>query len=453
MLKFEKRFIQNYDDPFDKVRATLLFRFVIIFITVFFIPIFTSFTLKLYIAFSIHIFAFLLLMLMLYLLTKIKNLEKLLLIFFSFTAVIETLITLSLNYNENNITNISFIILFMILSGLTLKGFYRKLFTFFIFWIPLFYPIINITFNEVLTVPFLAEKTIADTPIYLSILPLALVIYILNVNEKAANDAKNVIKKQKDEIVLKNKEITDSIVYSKKIQQSILPKEYVLQNLFKDSFIIYIPKDLVSGDFYYINQKSNQVYIAAADCTGHGVPGAFMSLIGYKELDIACSQNDNPNEILFSLNNQIKSTLNHYEENYIMDGMDIALVKITKNNVFYSGANRPLWFIKNNSSEILDIKGTKAAIGGTINTTQTFDLHKFLIEKGDTIYLFSDGIVDQFGGVKDKKLTSKKLKAFLLSISNLNMKEQHEKLIEFYNNWKGENNEQTDDILMIGIKF
>jgi serine phosphatase RsbU (regulator of sigma subunit) len=269
--------------------------------------------------------------------------------------------------------------------------------------------------------------------------------FILNNNNLTITEQKVAIEHQKTEIL-------DSINYSKRIQTAILPDINEIKSNIKDIFITYKPKDIVSGDFYYFNKTNNDNIIAAADCTGHGVPGAFMSLVGSKELKIANSQTNSPAKILEFLNNGVKETLKQNQIDGTKDGMDIAILKINGNNVVYSAANRPLWIIENNSVEIKEIKATKTAIAGHTADNQEFEEHELILNTGDTLYIFSDGYADQFGGEKQKKMTTKRFKDLLLSIQKKTMTEQQLEIESYIKNWQGDL-EQVDDVLVIGIRI
>ncbi len=253
------------------------------------------------------------------------------------------------------------------------------------------------------------------------------------------------------ELSLKNKDITDSILYASRIQNALLPPELPFDN----SFVFFMPKDIVSGDFFWFTTKKNKEWFAAVDCTGHGVPGAFMSIIGYnllnkivKELGIL-----KPSDILNHLNAEISDTLHQYHnDEEIHDGMDIALVSYDKVShvIEYSGAFNPLWIIRNN--EVLETRANRYAIGIAPGLDKDFVNHEIQLQSGDTIYLFSDGYADQFGGTAGKKLKLSYFKEVLLSVQGKSMKKQKEELELFYQTWKG-NNIQIDDILVIGRKF
>lgn len=261
------------------------------------------------------------------------------------------------------------------------------------------------------------------------------------------------------------KEITDSINYAKRIQQALLPELETIKKALPNSFVYYVPKDIVSGDFYFFNafskkedhpgrKDSNEeagLFIAAADCTGHGVPGALMSMIVHEKLENATKYHGEPSEILHSINKQVKDALKQHQTDASRDGCDIALCKIQGNTLTYSGAYRPLYLFYKNG-EFVEIKATKTAIAGLTPYDQTFEQHQFNTSDLKAVYMFSDGFADQFGGQKSKKLTTKKFKELLQTIVNLPINEQNEQLSTFFNNWRG-NVEQIDDVLVIGITF
>jgi len=273
--------------------------------------------------------------------------------------------------------------------------------------------------------------------------------------EEIVNDRTKEVTKQKELVEDKNKEIIDSINYALRLQQAILPSNEHVYDCFPQSFVLFKPKDIVSGDFYFLSKKEEIVFLAAADCTGHGVPGAFMSMLGYERLNDSIQQSSETSEILSLLNKGIKKSLHQSaHETSTRDGMDIAFCSFDfKNNILkYAGAHRPLWIIRKNSSEIEEIKATKKAIGGLTEDDQIFESHTIKCNKGDTFYIFTDGYVDQFGGKKNKKLMTKKFKSMLLEIRDKSMKEQNNYLTDFILKWKAET-EQIDDILVIGIRM
>lgn len=267
---------------------------------------------------------------------------------------------------------------------------------------------------------------------------------------------KEEIEKQRDEIAEHQKNITDSIKYAKRIQTAILPADdYIEQNL-PDSFILYLPKDIVSGDFYWMNTNENEVYIAAVDCTGHGVPGAFMSIVGNNQLNYAVNVKNarKPSEILNELNKGVTNSLKQKRGKYsVKDGMDIALCAINfeQKKIQFAGAYNPLYLIRN--GEFQKIKGDKFPVGSFYGEElQEFTNHEFNLEKGDVIYIFSDGFADQFGGPDGRKYMYKPFRELLISIHEKPMEEQKQILHETLIEWQGDE-VQVDDILVIGVRI
>jgi PAS domain S-box-containing protein len=257
------------------------------------------------------------------------------------------------------------------------------------------------------------------------------------------------------EIQNKNKKITESINYAKRIQTAILPNNRVISKALPDSFILYKPRDVVSGDFPWFVQLKDEIFIAAVDCTGHGVPGALLSLIGYFLLnDIVRSRKiTEPGIILDLLDEGVTTTLRQDEDATTKDGMDIALCKINlnTNEVEYAGAHRPLYIMKNGLME--EVKGNKFPIGGGIFKNQTnFTNTKIQLSRGDSIYFSSDGFPDQFGGPEGRKFGPKKVREIIERVHSLPMQESMVTFDHEWENWRGEQ-KQTDDVLIIGIKF
>jgi ligand-binding sensor domain-containing protein/serine phosphatase RsbU (regulator of sigma subunit) len=271
----------------------------------------------------------------------------------------------------------------------------------------------------------------------------------------------------------KNRDITDSINYAKRIQDAFLLPEFELKKLFKDAFIFFNPKDIVSGDFYWFTKEDNsngeegidKLYlVAVADCTGHGVPGALMSMIGIDRLSDCSKKTSHPGKILKLLNQSIKDSLRqsieysefeNSESETTRDGMDISLCQIAYMNngkirVRYSGANRPIWIISNLGREINEIKHNKTAIGGFTAFDYFYEEQELYLEKGDKIYMFTDGYCDQFGGPSGKKFLIKRFRIFISSISHLPMFQQLELLDQELQKWMG-NEDQVDDLLVIGF--
>jgi len=257
---------------------------------------------------------------------------------------------------------------------------------------------------------------------------------------------------QKRLIEEKNKDILDSITYAKRLQEAILPPISLIKKFFPQSFILYKPKDIVAGDFYWMERSGDNILIAAADCTGHGVPGALVSVVCSDALNRTLKEFriTNCGKILDKVTELVLETFEKSESN-VQDGMDISLCCINTKalEVQWSGANNPLWYIQN--GEMHEVRADKQPIGKYINS-HPFHEHTIKLLKGDTIYLFTDGYADQFGGSKGKKFKDKQLQEVLLSNESSSMEEQKSILERKLDEWKG-NLEQVDDILVIGIRL
>ncbi len=310
--------------------------------------------------------------------------------------------------------------------------------------------------RQIIQIRELSEKTIEQEQERKKILESQKDQLEIQVAERTAE-----VVKQKEEIEEKSaklqeayKDVRDSIQYAKRIQESILPADHIIQTAFPNSFVYYKPKDIVSGDFYWFHQTDEKLFIAAADCTGHGVPGAFMSTIGTENLNDAVTKSSELGVILNLTNKGMKRILHQSSnEDSTRDGMDIALCSFNSDfsKMEYSGANRPLWMIRNKSDLLEELKATKVAIGGLTEIEQQFTTHTLQLNKGDTIYISTDGYADQFSA-NDKKLMTKRFKEILVSIQDKPMLEQKEFLHSFLEKWQ-RNVEQVDDILIIGIRI
>ncbi len=265
---------------------------------------------------------------------------------------------------------------------------------------------------------------------------------------------------QKATIEHKNLEMTDSIKYAKNIQEALLPAITGLKKDFPESFVLYMPKDIVSGDFYWFANRDGKNLFAAADCTGHGVPGAFMSIIGNSLLNEIVGEQHvyQPAEILNNLHVGVKTALNHNKGEFERrDGMDIALCSFNKENMIldYAGANRALWIYRKGASDKAEIiKPDKNPIGGIehdFEVKRQFTNHTVQLQKGDCVYVFSDGYADQFGGEKGKKFMVANLQRTFAEITDKPMQEQYEHLRKVFTDWRG-SYEQIDDVLVIGVR-
>ena len=256
------------------------------------------------------------------------------------------------------------------------------------------------------------------------------------------------------EVQNKNRKINDSLNYASRIQEAILPDNRIIKQVFPESFIYYKSRDTVSGDFPWFVQQGDDIYIAAVDCTGHGVPGALISLIGYFLLnDIVKSRGvTDPGTILDQLDEGVTQTLKQdSDDSKTKDGMDIALCRIHKNQVQYAGAHRSLYFMQ--QGELIETKGDKFPIGGGIYKNQTnFTTHTIEVAKDDGIYFCSDGFPDQFGGLDNRKFGPKRMRALIQEQHHLPMEQVYKNFGDAWEGWRGDER-QTDDVLMIGIKF
>jgi serine phosphatase RsbU (regulator of sigma subunit) len=260
------------------------------------------------------------------------------------------------------------------------------------------------------------------------------------------------IKQQHAIISEKNKHITDSINYAKRIQDAILPPNDTVKELLPSAFVLFRPKDIVSGDFYWVTEKAGKIFFAVVDCTGHGVPGAFVSIIGYNGLYRSVNEFGltKPSEILDKLTELVEETFGQNNQTQINDGMDIALCSYDRKTrqLEFSGANNPLYIISN--GEFTEIKGDKQPIGA-FDHRKKFTNHTIDLKKDDSIYIFSDGYADQFGGVMKKKFKYNQFKTMLASMTEKPMAEQREYLNSTITAWMGDL-EQVDDICVIGVK-
>jgi len=278
----------------------------------------------------------------------------------------------------------------------------------------------------------------------------------LEKKNNAIQSQKLIIDKAYAELAEFNKNITDSIRYAKRIQEAIFPTDEKMKKNLPQSFVFFQPKDIVSGDFYWVENVGDTVFFALVDCTGHGVPGAFMSIVGENLLNKAVfeSKLTSPADILNHMNIGLGVTLKQSEESSVIrDGMEITLCKWDKRNneMTFAGANHILYQV---SEGVLNIhKGDKHPIGASFTeAARTFTDHKIEYKKGDVLYLTSDGFPDQFGGPKGKKFKYKQLEETFVSISSKELETQKNELSSIFNSWKG-NLEQLDDVLILGVKI
>ncbi|MBP9069436.1 MAG: SpoIIE family protein phosphatase [Bacteroidia bacterium] len=274
---------------------------------------------------------------------------------------------------------------------------------------------------------------------------------------KELKTSKSELEVKSKELEVKNRDVTDSINYAKRIQYAVLPQEETIYRSIPLSFIFYKPKDIVSGDFFWFHEINKEEYLlVCADCTGHGVPGAFMTVIGSSLLNQTVIDNKiyKPSDILQELDKLINFTLKQQKDHdvSVQDGMDLTLIKVnkTKKEVMITSAKRPVIFIRN--KELTEIKASKFSLGGMRTGDKIFKEEVINYQEDDLLYLFTDGYADQFGGEKAKKFSSKRLRELFLDIHRLPMTEQKQKMAKTTADWQGEL-EQIDDMLVIGIKL
>lgn len=271
---------------------------------------------------------------------------------------------------------------------------------------------------------------------------------------KEKEQALKIVDEQKAELEVKDKNLTDSLIYAQRIQEALLPSETYVRQFFSESFILFRPKDIVSGDFYWIEEKEDKIFVVAADCTGHGVPGALMSMIGHEIVEKTINEDciDVPSQILAVLNKALEKTFSREKNigNIIRDGMDVALciIEKKKKKLVYAGAFLPIYLIRDRS--LTELKGDKIIIGMNPENRTYKDFEYDLLDN-DVIYMFSDGYVDQFGGSDNKKFMYRRFRYLLLNIHLYPFSDQKAILEENMKNWMGRN-VQVDDIMVIGFR-
>jgi serine phosphatase RsbU (regulator of sigma subunit) len=281
----------------------------------------------------------------------------------------------------------------------------------------------------------------------------------LNLKNYQLLDKTKIIETQHNTIHQKNKEITDSIRYAHKIQTAMMPLKHEFASYFKESFVLFEPKDIISGDFFWITTRNEKIIFATGDCTGHGVPGGFMSMLGVSLLNEIINEHDltEPALILSRLRKKVITALRQKGlSGEQQDGMDMTICVIDKQEMtlHYAAANHVFYIIRKNEYDfdINEYKGDKQPVGIFGKELKPFRQHLINLKPNDVIYAFTDGYADQFGGPKGKKFKYTQLKDLLLSIQNLNLEEQEEIIKRKFIAWKG-NLEQVDDVCLIGIKI
>ncbi|HWY13324.1 MAG TPA: SpoIIE family protein phosphatase [Bacteroidia bacterium] len=305
------------------------------------------------------------------------------------------------------------------------------------------------TFEHVLKTSYGGQKWVRWSVSYLNDEQLIGIGY--DITEKKNSERKLI--EQNEKLTEQNKDITASIVYAKRIQESILQTSEIIKNVFEGSFLLYKPKDIVSGDYYWVHEDENYKYAAAVDCTGHGVPGAMMSMVAnsaFKEVFLNKKITE-PGSILQALDEELEKALHKNSCEPFNDGMDVGLIQLKKanNELKFSGAFRSI--IVAGKEGVIEIRGSRYPLGFYSGVEKRFDTITYQLQKNDCVYLYSDGYVDQFGGEHNKKLNKVNFKELIKTASEMGIDEQEAFLEYSFNNWK-QDEEQTDDILVIGIK-
>ncbi len=306
-----------------------------------------------------------------------------------------------------------------------------------------------------------------DSPyrfIFYSVLLIALVYLIVTSRARILIRTSKLLKekeialakleRQKMELEIRDKDITDSLIYAQRIQEALIPSEEYFRSRFRESFIFFRPKDIVSGDFYWIGEKGNRIFVAGADCTGHGVPGALMSMIGLEFIEKTINDDniEKPSAVLGIMNKELEKTFRRQKNigTIIRDGMDIGLcaIDIEKKKIEFSGAFFPLYLIRDNS--LVEIKGDKLIIG--MNPTGiSYTNHEMDLQEDDVLYIFSDGYVDQFGGTENRKFMYRRFRYLLTTIHRFPFPDQKVILEDNIKKWMA-GTAQVDDIMVIGFK-
>ncbi len=299
----------------------------------------------------------------------------------------------------------------------------------------------------------ITQKQRSNGLVLISIIILISLCLVFN-QLKKVKKGKLLVEERNIVIEEKQKEITESIKYAKRLQDGILVPLDLVQSWLSESFILFKPKDIVSGDFYWIEKVGDKIYFAVADCTGHGIPGALVSIICSNALSKSLQEDkiSSPAKILDATRKLVEERFVRAADS-IKDGMDISLccLNVKTKTITWSGAMNPLWVVKKDAKEIQELKPDRQAIG-MVENPKSFTEYKFKIAVGDSVYLFSDGYLDQFGGPKGKKYMKGKMKKFVLSLQNQSMQEQLVSFDKEFNSWKG-NRDQIDDVCVMGVRI
>jgi serine phosphatase RsbU (regulator of sigma subunit) len=360
------------------------------------------------------------------------NMQKVMMVLYALVSLWQ-LCVLSINDFDSDKAIAFLLVSFAISIGFEYRRFYLGFIIFFL--------------TSVVTVLFLnPDATVNKSVFLLTLFSIQLISYFLN---SSKIHTERTIVKMNTKLSLKNKETLDSIKYAKRIQSAILPSSRTLDTLLPNSFVVYKPKDIVSGDFYWVQKIEDTQFFAVADCTGHGVPGAMVSVICHNALNRSIREFNlvKPSDILDKTRELVVQEFEQSDES-VSDGMDVILCTLKGNTLEYSGAHNPLWICRN--EELIETRADKQPIGNFIYS-KPYTNHIIQVEKNDIIYMSTDGFSDQFGGEHGKKMKRKNLKDYLISISKKPLDYQREILHVKFDTWKG-NFEQIDDVCIMGVK-
>jgi len=366
-----------------------------------------------------------------------KNMQNIMLVLYVIVVIWQLFVLKMNKFNPNN--DLGFLV---VVSAITVGFESRKIFISFI----------SILFVLMTSFVLLNEvEGISKLIFIITVFSVLFISFLVN-NRKFKAEAS--VAEFTAQLKEKNKEITDSIAYGKRIQNAILPNKDLVKKYFPNSFVLYKPKDIVAGDFYWMEQVGDHVLFAVADCTGHGVPGAMVSVVCNGALNRAIREFKltTPSDILDKTTDLVVEAFSQSDD-MVKDGMDISLCSwnLKTGDFWYSGANNPIYLVKGKEKKIEAYLPDKQPIG-QFDKRKPFTNVKVNFEKNDTLYLFTDGMVDQFGGPKGKKLKHKNFKELLLSINNRSPKEKKSDIDNIFEDWRGEM-EQVDDVCIVGIEL
>lgn len=449
---FIGRHLRATEDVFDQARVRTIFRFGLFFAVMFTLPVATDFILNYRKLVWFHLFDLAAMLSFPFMLKGIRNLNVPIGIFFILTTISSLVVFAMVNPNTIEPIGTVWLVFFAGMSALLLRGWLRVLYSCFLVWLPIVYVIINQSLHGALTITPILETNAEFPPIFLMFVPAALLVYVIWQHTLTMQVARVTITTQKNEIEDKNKDITDSITYARNLQEALLPSLEEVRKEFPKSEIFYQPKAIVAGDFYWMEKWNNKVFIAAADCTGHGVPGAMVSVVcsGALTRSVREFHLTDTGKILDHTRNLVLETFAK-SGNAINDGMDISLLSVDRETgkVSWSGANNSLWIVCDEQLQV--IRADKQPVGKN-DAHQPFTTHSVQIPEGAAVYLITDGFADQFGGPQGKKFKYKQLEAFFLANHRLQLHQRMAKLKEVFAAWKG-TLEQVEDVCISAIDF